>query len=285
MAPLQLKNADFILCAQARLTAEPVSLTGAVAAVAGAGAVAALGAGAGAGAGAGGAAAGIGDIRCPNCSDAVRSRPCSLLTHALNCSAVGKSGRHADVKEALASYWRSYKVAVATEEPKICKYFRPRANMDTLPAAESSRILDRRGDLLVTRVNAPFIMLDVVVTTPHSAPGADPLPAGTAARAQEVKKLKKYEKDFILEKGIFVPFALESYGAWGEQAVDITRVIAAGVLGDDKERISKFERECAVLVSVAVQRRVAAQLRFLNDALRAAARAALVPGGASAAGP
>ena len=223
-------------------------------------------------------------MRCPLCSDVVRSRPCSLLTHALNCRKLGKSERHTGVKDALIEYWRSCKVDVAEEEPYIYKFFTPRANLEAVSATEAERLVRRRGDIIINP-EGKFIMLDTVVSTPYSAPGAEPLPAGTAARAAEKRKRAEYERDYIMESGTFAPFALESFGAWGEEAVDITRVIASGKFGaEDKASISKFERESAVRVSVALQRGVAQQLLLFVGALRSAARKALVPG-ASAAGP
>ena len=211
-------------------------------------------------------------VSCPCCHGVVDATECALLAHAFTCKRVAHSKRHEIVKKALVNFWRSYSIDMDNGEPKIITFFPAKEFAPTASEEKRELVQNRRGDILVRlKRNGGFYMLDTVVTAPHTSRTAAPLAAGTAARAAELKKHASYERDFQVTPGRFVPFALEVYGAWGEEASKFLRVIASNELEGRVGDIAKFERECAVFVSVALQREVAVQLQSFKTALAAQA--------------
>jgi hypothetical protein len=110
----------------------------------------------------------------------------------------------------------------------------------------------------------------VVITHPYSE-------SGEAARAQfDAVKKAEHEKrvrlaQYFTPTDRFVPFGMETYGAWGPSATALVRHVAVGLYGEvDKASISKFTRNLAVRTSVALQKEVAASLIRLRQEVRTA---------------
>jgi hypothetical protein len=103
--------------------------------------------------------------------------------------------------------------------------------------------------------------VDLVVTHPHQNKlGGGVLGQQAAAQAAEAGKVYSYGKDFVITDK-FIPFGIETAGAWGPSAVSFVRSLAHSKYGSDKKQlVSKFTRDLAVRVSVALQREVGSQL-------------------------
>ena len=81
-----------------------------------------------------------------------------------------------------------------------------------------------------------------------------------AASYSESLKVASYSKDFLLTPA-FIPFGLETTGAWGPSAVSFTKLIAEAKYGvENKGLVSKFIRDLSLRVSVALQKEVAHHL-------------------------
>ncbi len=108
---------------------------------------------------------------------------------------------------------------------------------------------------------------------------------GAAAKAAEARKHVDYDADFVMtapnSSCKLVPFGLDTFGAWGPSATSFLRTLALGLHGTDVGAIAKFERECSVRVSVALQRAVARQVLTFAAAVGKMSQAAA---GATAAG-
>ena len=79
---------------------------------------------------------------------------------------------------------------------------------------------------------------------------ASSIQAGSAAAAAEVKKSQKYAD--IIAGVDFVPFAIETSGVWGEQALDLVKEVGRRIAALTHEpRSTAFLRQ---RISVAVQR-------------------------------
>ena len=101
----------------------------------------------------------------------------------------------------------------------------------------------------VTRIHRS--MLDVSVTNPTSPSYLRP---GNERHCRDVELLKVHKyRDLALADGCeFVPFVMESYGTWGQQAVHFLRELAASH-SNDPEAAAAFYRRSVAACSFALQ--------------------------------
>lgn len=227
---------------------------------------------------------GVKHVKCSHCHKALdwEGREGSEVTnHALMCQGMHGS-RHRGVKVALHEGLRISGVKVDGVEPKTHEHFHARpvvAKPNSPVEKERERVQKRRGDLLVYSVTGTGkrSMVDLVITHPTSIAGRPAKVGGASAEVSEKDKVVDHKRDFALEAVDceFIPFGLETLGAWGPSAHAFIRAIGVGLFGTDglsaKVKLSKFTRDTSVLISVALQREVALELqRFGAAALKQA---------------
>ena len=111
---------------------------------------------------------------------------------------------------------------------------------------------DQRGlrpDAIAATATARY-MIDVSVVHP-TAPSYAHRPKSAATR--EADKVRVYGAYSQREGCVFVPFVLESYGAWGARAADFLHVLSRAASPDPLVTSAYYRRAC-VAISVALQR-------------------------------
>jgi hypothetical protein len=91
--------------------------------------------------------------------------------------------------------------------------------------------------------------IDVSVIHP---PSPSYLPAGQYAKDQEKRKRDKHEADAMALDRTFIPFVLETFGTWGEEAVKFIRILADN-FSDDEDVADAFNNEATAAISFALQ--------------------------------
>jgi len=268
---LRLQDAHFIIASKLRLGVPVITR----AAVVGEG-----DGGAGAGAGVGGASGGVKQLKCSHCRKVLAwdgREGFEVTNHALMCQGMHAS-RHKEVKFALSGALRTSGVNVEGVEPIPNEHFHARpvvAKGKRTVQDERKRVQDRRGDLLVHPVTGTGrrAMVDLVITHPSTIAGRPAKAGGESAEASEQGKVIDYKRDFDLDSSPnceFIPFGLETLGAWGPAAYEFVRATGVGLFGDNgtaaKVKLSKFTRNISVLISVALQQAVAKQLQRFGAA-------------------
>jgi hypothetical protein len=130
------------------------------------------------------------------------------------------------VREAICSWW---------EEPRI---------YGGRPEDEPNR----RPDAIVASHTVRY-MIDVSVINPTAK---SYLPTGKYAAHREKQKTKRYKQLARSEGCEFVPFVMESYGAWGEEATNFLRKIS-DEYSSDEEEAAAFYRRAVCALSFALQ--------------------------------
>jgi hypothetical protein len=78
------------------------------------------------------------------------------------------------------------------------------------------------------------------------------LPAGQYAKDQEKRKRDKHEADAMALDRTFIPFVLETFGTWGDEAVKFIRTLADNY-SDDEDVADAFNLEATAAISFALQ--------------------------------
>ncbi len=105
------------------------------------------------------------------------------------------------------------------------------------------------------------LMIDVTVTHPTSPSRSSSRPL-TAASDAEAKKIRDYSALATQHGAVFIPFALESYGAFGKRAQEVMKILLSAA----KNSASSLPVSIGRFVAYATQR-VAITLQRGNAAI------------------
>ena len=157
--------------------------------------------------------------------------------HGLSCrNGSGKHSRHNQVNDLLCRAFISTDTLATREPHSLCTSGGKRPDGVT-------QVPWKRGRSLAWDATCPN-------TYAASYVQASSTQAGSAAAAAEVKKSQKYAD--IIAGVDFVPFAIETSGVWGEQALDLVKEVGRRIAALTHEpRSTAFLRQ---RISVAVQR-------------------------------
>ena len=132
--------------------------------------------------------------------------------HARSCSSSGAKGAmHRQVKTALAVALRALHVYVPSREPHLT----PSLGFVQRPQDAGT---ERRADLLAYIGNDCFTIDVCVSSAYHNVPASSKAQVGCAANLVARAKRSTYAQHFSTMLSSFVAFAVEPYGAMGEEA-------------------------------------------------------------------
>jgi hypothetical protein len=125
---------------------------------------------------------------------------------------------------------------------------------------------NEHGDILAIFPSGPRFLIDVRVTTPTCRSYlAKAQVQGAVAQQHELEKLNKHGVQAAAAHATFVPFVVESYGTFGNEAVKFIKLMAEEVAGatlrsPSDKAVQAFRAEITASVAVALHRGNAACL-------------------------
>jgi hypothetical protein len=160
-------------------------------------------------------------IACPECNMPLDAT--TLTDHALCCVAAQtlRTTRHSTVLHVLRRCISNAGVNNHAEISLTEHHFPRRPGFNNN--------INLRADIVTYSAGAATRAIDVVVMNPSTAPPSQPLPPGATARVAEDLKLHKYNAQLVFPQRAMVPFAMETYGAWGQHARSFFRDLASHV--------------------------------------------------------
>jgi hypothetical protein len=147
--------------------------------------------------------------QCAGCNQPVQGM---LTDHMLVCTRHKglHTTRHNAVKRVLSAFITAAGISNATEQEIKEHQFARNPNFQGP--------VNLRADIMTYRNGITQQVLDVMIHMPETRATLQPLASGVGATIGEKQKYKKYNKQFILPVGSFIPFVVETYGTWGARA-------------------------------------------------------------------
>jgi hypothetical protein len=152
-----------------------------------------------------------------------------------------------------------------TMEPQIGAWLRPEVE-DNKNSKTIEGLKQRRGDVMIQAVTvASLPRRTITIIDVRHCSMRTPLKRGeigASVREGEAVKEAFYDKHFDLPKGVkLVPFAIDSYGKWGEQAKTFLEDMCRKAAAEDLSMYNKLVTKARADISLAHARAVGAVFR------------------------
>ena len=203
--------------------------------------------------------------------------------HALTCKAMNGyvQRRHTEVKLVIYKELSSIPGARVFLERDLGDYCQRKPQADAAAtkrkqpkSSPSDRKQVDRGkfmDIIRMETDTDRIQfIDVVIGHPSEANNKDAGVPGQCAEFHERQKHALYDPKWVFTPDqTLVPFAIETGGAWGEEAISFLKRVASGARTHDEHELplsySHFYRRLTERVAVAIQRSVTTQILHYLD--------------------